>query len=373
MKKLIFKKVTKDTTYLFILLCLSLGLIVWTLQAVNFLDYVTQDGHGFKTYFLYSISNFPKIIHRLIPFVFFISLFLVITNYESKNELLIFWTNGITKISFANKLIYLSIILLIVQIFIGSYISPSFQYKSRMFLKESNINFFSSLIKEGKFINAVSGLTIFINSKNEDNSYENIFIDDSSKQMTKMIYARSGKIFDQSNKKIFRLFNGKVINKDKDKINVFEFDQIDFGLSEFSSNTILVPKIQEVSSMQLLSCSIDTMFKSDLKIRNYKSWKCDINVIEEVNQELLKRFYKPTYIPLIALICAFLIILPKNSLGYKSQSRLTFFCGFLFLVISETTLRYSTTSNLSMIIYLALPWILFIFAYSLFYIKVKNV
>ena len=95
MKKLIFNKVRKDTLFLFIVLSLSLGLIVWTLQAVNYLDFVTQDGHGFKTYFLYSIFNFPKIIHRLIPFVFFISLFLILTNYETKNELLIFWTHGI--------------------------------------------------------------------------------------------------------------------------------------------------------------------------------------------------------------------------------------------------------------------------------------
>ena len=97
MKKLIFNKIKKDTLFLFLTLSLSLGLIVWTLQAVNYLDFVTQDGHGFKTYILYSVFNFPKIIHRLIPFVFFISLFLILTNYETKNELLIFWTHGIIK------------------------------------------------------------------------------------------------------------------------------------------------------------------------------------------------------------------------------------------------------------------------------------
>ena len=37
-----------------------MGLIVWTLQAVNYFDYVTQDGHGLKVYFLYTIYNFPK-------------------------------------------------------------------------------------------------------------------------------------------------------------------------------------------------------------------------------------------------------------------------------------------------------------------------
>ena len=372
MKKLIFRKITKDTAYLFLLLCLSLGLIVWTLQAVNYLDYVTQDGHGLKTYFLYSAFNFPKIIHRLIPFVFFISLFVIITNYELKNELLIFWTHGITKVNFANRLVFLSIILFIIQIFIGSYVSPSFQLKSRMFLKDSNINFFSSLIKEGKFINAVSGLTIFINSKNEDGSFENIFIDDSSKRNTKMIYAKKGEIVDRNKKKIFKLYSGKVINKEKIKINVFEFDQIDFSLSEFTSNTILVPKIQEIATQDLFFCSLKINFKKDIPLKA-KFLNCENSIIDEINQELLKRIYKPIYIPIMALICSFLIILPKNNVGYKSQSKLTFLFGFLFLIFSETTLRYATDSSFSMLIYLFAPWFFFISIYFLFYTKVKNV
>ena len=51
MKKLIFLKFAKDTSVFFLLMCLTIGLIVWTLQAVNYFDFVTQDGHGLKTYF----------------------------------------------------------------------------------------------------------------------------------------------------------------------------------------------------------------------------------------------------------------------------------------------------------------------------------
>ena len=139
---------------------------------------------------------------------------------KKKNELLIFWTQGITKINFANRIIYLSIILMVIQIFIGAYISPMFQFKSRMVLKASDINFFSSLIKEGKFINAVSGLTIFIDNKKRDGSFKNIFIDDSSKGINKITYAKNGKIVDIDNKKVFRLYDGKVINNKDNKINL---------------------------------------------------------------------------------------------------------------------------------------------------------
>ena len=48
---------------------------------------------------------------------------------------------------------------------LGGFFSPLSQYKGREILKDSNIDFFTSLIKEGKFINAVDGLTIFIKKK----------------------------------------------------------------------------------------------------------------------------------------------------------------------------------------------------------------
>ena len=50
---------------------------------------------------------------------------------------------------------------MIFQIINGAFFSPSSQFKARSLLKNSNIDFFTSLIKEGKFINVVSGLNNF--------------------------------------------------------------------------------------------------------------------------------------------------------------------------------------------------------------------
>ena len=371
MKKLIFLKFTKDTLIFFTLMCLVVGIIVWTLQAVNYFDFVVQDGHGLKTYFSYTILNFPKIIHRIIPFIFFISLFYMLINYEIRNELLIFWISGISKIDFANKIIFLSVILTVLQIGMGSYFSPISQFKWREFLNNSNIDFFTSLIKEGKFINAVDGLTIFIKKKNEDGSFSKVFIDDSSKSNTKMIYAKNGNIIDNEKRKVFKLLKGQVINKEKKKINVFEFDEIDFNLADYSSNTILVAKIQEMPSIRLLKCSF--------KFSNYKSFdkkynfRCDDSIRNEINQELFKRFYKPLYIPVIAIMCCFLIIFPKNNIRYKKNRKITFLITFLIIVLSEASLRYSTTSNLTTSIYLILPWVSFIIVYLIFYSRAKYV
>ena len=367
MKKLIFRKFTKDSLIFFVSSILIMSLIVWTLQAVSYFDYVSQDGHGLKIYFLYTILNFPKIVNRILPFIYFISLFYMIISYELKNELSIFWINGISKINFVNNVIFFSIFIMIFQIWLGGFVSPSSQFKARNYLKNSNIDFFTSLIKEGKFINAVKGLTIFIDRKNDDGSYSDIFLDDSTKNNSKMIYAKDGILVDNEKQKIFKLFEGKVINNEKSKINVFEFDQIDFNLRDFTSNTITVPKIQEISSTTLLGCFLP------IEVKKFDAFKCEENLLKEIKQELLKRIYKPIYIPLITLLCCFLITTSRNNLNYEKFRKFIFLLTFVILVFSETSLRYSTLSNISMFIYFVFPWIIFIFSYLIFYNKVKNV
>ena len=367
MKKLIFRKFTQDTLVFFLISTLVMGLIVWTLQAVNYFDYVTQDGHGLKVYFTYTLLNFPKIIHRILPFIFFISLYYTIISYENKNEISIFWINGISKINFANKIIYFSIFIMFFQILLGSYFSPVSQLKARNYLKGSNIDFFTSLIKEGKFINVVKGLTIFIEKKNEDGSYSDIFLDDGTKGGSRMIYAKDGILVDNNKQKIFKLFNGKVINDDKAKINVFQFDQIDFGLANFGTNTIIVPKVQERSSVQLLSC----FFQIELKDDN--NFFCEVNILNEMKQELLKRFFKPIYIPIVTILCCFLILKTKNNRSYQKIKKIIFLLTFFILILSETTLRYSTSSSFSMLIYIVLPFIIFFISYKIFSRTTLNV
>ena len=367
MKKLIFRKFHLDTLAFFLTTLIIMGSIVWTIQAVNYFDFVTKDGHGLKVYFTYIILTFPKIIHRILPFIFFVSLFYTIINYELKNELNIFWINGISKIQFTNKLIIFSIFLMVFQILIGSYLSPVSQLKARNYLKNSNIDFFTSLIKEGKFINVAKGLTIFIDKKNVDGTYSNIFLDKSTKNNSKMIYSKKGFLIDNKKNKLFKLSDGRVLNNDGFKINVFDFDQIDFNLNNLTSNTIVVPKIQEIDTLTLLSCFFD------IKPSKYQSFKCGDNLTKEIKKELLKRIYKPIYIPLITLICCLLIISSKNKLNYKKIRNLVFIIAFSTLVISEASLRYSVKSNFLTTSYILLPFIIFIFTYFIFYKKVKNV
>jgi len=362
MKKLIFRKITKDTIAFFLLITIIFGSIVWVIQAVNYLDYVTEDGHGLKTYFLFTLFSFPKIISKLIPFVFFIALFFTLINYETKNELYVLWANGISKLEFINKILVISIFVLLFQIFFSAFLSPFTQYKARLFLKESNIDFFTSLIKEGKFINVVKGLTIFIDKKKSNNTFTNIFIDDSSKAQNRIIYAKTGKIVENNKKKIFILNNGQILNKEKSKFNIFQFEEINFDLSNYNTNTILAPKIQEIETVQLLNCYMRLNRKSFIDQENY-DFSCEDSIIKEIKEEMLKRLFKPIYIPVVALISCILIMKPKSDIFFNRARNMSFLLGFFLLVLSESLLRYSISSNLMFLFYIITPFLFFFSTY----------
>tara|TARA_Y100000389_G_scaffold98387_1_gene95070 strand:+ start:872 stop:1972 length:1101 start_codon:yes stop_codon:yes gene_type:complete len=366
MKKFIFKKLYQDTTYFFLSSLMVMSVIVWTLQAVNYFDFVTEDGHGLRVYFSYTVLNFPKIINRILPFIFFVSLFYIIINYELKNELSIFWINGISKINFLNKLIIFSIYLMVLQMILGSYISPLSQLKGREYLKNSNIDFFSSLIKDGKFINITKNITIFIDKENPDGSFNNIFLEDLRNNSSKMIYAKKGFLVNDELQKKLKLKNGRVINNKNSRINIFDFDQIDFNLNNLSAKTITVPKIQEIDSISLYKCI------SGVEQKN-KLFRCQERLKPEIIRELFKRIYKPIFLPIITLFCGFLIIKNKNNINFKKNNFSIFAITTFLIIFSEISMRYIATSNFLTMVYVLMPIIIFTISYYIFYRLAKNV
>ena len=78
MKKTIYKYIFHEFLRYFTISLFALSVIAWTVQAVNYLDLVTEDGHAFKIYFFYSFLTLSKILTKLIPLCFLIATVLTI-------------------------------------------------------------------------------------------------------------------------------------------------------------------------------------------------------------------------------------------------------------------------------------------------------
>ena len=178
MRNTIYRYFFMEFVSLFTLILISTCVIVWIVQAVNYLDFVTEDGHAFSIYFTYSILNIPKVIGRLIPLVFLISLLTTILRFEKNNELLVFWTSGLNKIRLVKFIFIISILITSFQLFMSLVISPSSLNLARSILKSSSVSLFPSLVKEKKFNDTVKGLTVFVEKKKPNGEMLNVFLRD---------------------------------------------------------------------------------------------------------------------------------------------------------------------------------------------------
>ena len=369
MNKLIYRKLSLDILSFFIVASVSLTLIVWVIQAVNFLDIVSEDGHSLKVYFNYTILNLPRIFSRILIFVFFISIFYVINKYEENNEILVFWTNGIKKISFINFLFKFSFFFVILQLILNILIVPYTQNLSRTYIKNSNMDFLPTLISEKKFINVFEKLTIFIEKYNHSGIIEKIFIhEEINENSSKIIISEKAKIIKLDNKYKIKLLNGSIANINEKNIYNINFKETEYDLSKFTTKTTTHTKVQEINSLQLLKC----FSNHNLYINDEFKHICKNRKIKSLSQEIFKRFVVPLYIFILSLVSSTLVIKPKKKKFIKYYKYMIFLFGFFIITISQISFKFiSHLKNLDLII-ISIPVLLVFFYYFFLILKTKS-
>ena len=288
MKKILFRKLLIDYLNFAFLSLISAGIVIWVFQAVNHLDIMIEDGRDYLVYLKFTLLNFPKIITKILPFVLFFSIFYVTNKYEVNNELIIYWNFGVSKIQVINFVFKVSILLMLLQIFLTSYIVPFSQDLARSFLRSSSVNFYGNFIKPKKFNDTIKGVTIYSDGKDENGILYNIYlkkeIDANEFQIT---YAKSGEFKEISKTPVLILYEGATISVKNREYSNITFSKSDFVLKNFETNTTTYKKTQEISSYKLIKCIIN-YYKFEVFLSEIEN--CKYSNLENILKEFYKRF-----------------------------------------------------------------------------------
>tara|TARA_B100000768_G_scaffold78863_1_gene74992 strand:+ start:462 stop:1598 length:1137 start_codon:yes stop_codon:yes gene_type:complete len=374
MKKIIYKKLTRDCINFFLLTTFTVSIIIWVLQAVNYLDFVIEDGHGFLVYFKYTLFSFPKIISRILPFAVFLAFSYVFLKYENKNELVIFWNFGIKKINFINFFIRFSLWFVLISLLLNAIIAPFAQDKARSFIRSSNLDFFESILKPKKFIDVIGNLTIYFDKKNKNNELINIFLNEKKNiNSSQTTYAKTAIINIKDDKKILTLYNGKSINIINGKISEFKFSKTDYNISKFSSKSVTYQKNQETPTIDLIRCALfskDPIVKSEYAEKK-KIKKCRLDKLEDIYKELYSRLVKPLYITFLTAISLLIILKSKSDHSFNVDKFKIYLFAFLFIIFLESSSKFITINFLQNLFLTILPLILTLIIYLYFLMRLK--
>jgi len=359
----------------FLIALFSSSIVIWVFQAVNFLDIMIEDGRDYIIYINYSLLNFPKILSKLFPFVLFFSIFYVTIKYELNNELLIFWNFGVNKIDVINFILKFSILLLLIQLFLTSFIVPKSLDLARSFLRTSTVNFFGNFVKPQRFNDTIKGVTIYSENKDKYGNLYNLYIKkEINTKEFQITYAKKGFFKNINSRSFLVLLDGEQLTSKNNQITNISFTKSDFPLKNIETNTTTYKKTQELSSYNLLKCInyIYILKSKELK----KIENCSIKNIENIFREIYKRLVIPLYIPLLSIIPFFLFFYSKESNYYLKIRIFTFIIGLSVVILSETSMRFISKIIDHNLKFLIIPILLILILYFIFIfqfnLKFKN-
>ena len=367
----IYQNFTKEILKTFLVILFGLSIIAWTVRAVNFLDLIVENGYSILTYFQYSFLNLAAILTKLIPLSFLLSLMIFLVKQIQDNEFIILWTSGVKKLKIVNLLFFVSIFVLFFYIIFSAFVTPYALNKSRNLLNKEGFNSFLPTIRVKQFSDSFTGFTFIVEEKFE-NEVKNIFMYDKSNALKNLtsnqsetnattVIAKEGIVKDR---KMF-LFDGSIIttNRNNGKNDIVKFEQINIDLKNLKTGTIKQFKFQETSSINLVNCIINP---SAIIIN------CNENVNSEIITVLNRRFFLPFYIPVVALICSFLLIKAQSKKNYFLNKYSIFVLGFLVLIYSELIIRFTGISKVIGTLFVISPFILIPIIYLSLILKLNR-
>ena len=155
--------------------------------------------------------------------------------------------------------------------------------------------------------------------------------------------------------------NGQIISsKKRNNVEVLNFDQLNINLTDLSTSTIKIPKLQETSTFNLIKC-----FLKNIEDKNI----CNEDSKKEILPILLRRLVLPFYIPAISLICSFLLV-KNNSIILNKFS--IYVLSFFLLVFTELFIRYTGINYQIRIVYILLPFLIMVISYLTLIYKFKK-
>lgn len=308
-------------SYFFVLITLSL--LIWIVQSAKALYLVTDNGLSINIYLNYVILTFPRSLSQLMLLSFLISLFLSIMKFQTNKELEIFWLNGISKDEVIKTIIKISFFLTFLALVFYIYIAPTAGAKSRNLLTNSEFSLISSLVKANNFNSPLKGLTIYVAKNDNQGNLEKVYIFENDKT----IISKKGRVLNYEEKKFLELVDGTIHEKNSENnITTIKFEKTLYDFTKFETNVVTTIKNQEKNIFLLL-----------------EEYKKTLN--RDILYELHKRFIKPLFLPLIAIICCFNLYSNDEKIKPNKIKGIVFSINLFLIIFLEILLNLSILNN----------------------------
>ena len=330
MKKLDFY-ILKQLFLTFVIFLFIFTIILWINRAIRLFDRIIADGHRSSVLLEFALLSVPSIASIVFPLACFATVIFVTNRLKNDAEITILYSSGLSSWRLLKPYLIFGVLSMLSLSVFTTFLAPSASKK----LHEKQIELDSSvsarLLKNGKFLHPIKGVTFYVKEIKDDGTLSNIFLHDKRSEDELLTYtATHAFLAKNENKTVLYMENGLI--------QTFDNSRKELSTTKFKSITIdLSDSIEKRSSEKIHLSHVSTflLLKNSQTVVELTSASRQL-----INLELHTRLHRSIFC-LVATVLGFstLILGNYNRLNLSKQIALAISIIVLIKIIESYTIK----------------------------------
>ncbi|MEO1292126.1 MAG: LptF/LptG family permease [Pseudomonadota bacterium] len=216
--------------------CFVLAGVIWLTQAVVLIDVVLSAGQSIVRLFELSLLILPRVLGMVVPLSAFAATLFAINKLYSEAELVVMMMAGQGPLALARPVALFATVIAIATLIFTNFLAPRGELELERTRQALRAEFANALIREGRFLYPVDGLTVFIRDVGNNGQMEGLFLHDERDPSQPVTYtaerARFIRVGDEARLVMSRGVALSYVSRDQMLARV-QFDQFTYDLTEF--------------------------------------------------------------------------------------------------------------------------------------------
>ena len=210
--------------------------ILWLVQILPKLETLVLNKQPMHIFLNVAIHTIPQVAYFVIPIAAFFSTIYAINKLVSEAEIVALSSSGVSFFSFTKVIFIFGATVSCILLLITFFVLPKSTFKLQSIFFDIEQSFATKLIDSRKFLHPISGVTIYVRDKLEENQMKGVFVyDDRNNDYSLLYSAKEAAIRDKDNIRDLIMQDGElqIVSKDENSIVSVRFERFGINLNAF--------------------------------------------------------------------------------------------------------------------------------------------
>lgn len=241
--------ITRIDKYVFSQLLLALALVtlglvalIWLTQSLRFIQIIVSRGLSPVAFLKLTFLLVPSFVATILPITCFIVVLFVYARLAGDRELTVMRAAGMSDVTLARPALAIAAAVTLLCYFLNIILVPASLSQFRTYEYEIRNQIAAFLLEPGVFTTVSSGVTVYVQSRGQDNSLRGILIEDARQSASPAtILARSGQLNVTPQGPVIDLEHGsrEQVDPKTGLLDLLTFEQNTINLAQSSKNAAI--------------------------------------------------------------------------------------------------------------------------------------